>query len=44
LTTKDNLVRYNQKLKTLEIEDKAKQLGAKSGDTLLVYGNEMTID
>jgi hypothetical protein len=31
-------------MQSLNIEQKAKALGAKKGDTLLIYGNEMVID
>jgi hypothetical protein len=31
-------------METIKIEEKAKQLGAHVGDTLLIYGNEFTID
>jgi GTP-binding protein len=44
LDTKDNIVRYNQKMQTIFVEDTAKKQGAKPGDTLLIYGNEFTID
>lgn len=44
LDTSDNIIRYNQKLKNLEIEEKVKQLGGKRGDTMLIYDNELTLD
>jgi GTP-binding protein len=44
LDTKDNIVRYNQKIQTIKIEETAKKLGAHSGDTLLIYGNEFILD
>jgi hypothetical protein len=44
LDTKDNIIRYNQKMQTIHVEEKAKSLGANTGDTLLIYGNEFTID
>lgn len=44
LTTSDNLIRFNQKMETLDVENKAKSLGAKPGDTLLVGNNELIID
>jgi hypothetical protein len=28
----------------LNVEAKAKRLGAKNGDTLLIYGQELTVD
>jgi hypothetical protein len=37
-------VRYNQKMQTIQVEETAKELGAKPGDTLLIYGNEFTVD
>jgi GTP-binding protein len=44
LDTKDNIVRYNQKMKTIKVEETARQMGAKAGHSLLIYGNELTID
>ncbi len=44
LDTSDNIIRYNQKLKNLEIEEKVKELGGKRGDTMLIYDNELTLD
>jgi Obg family GTPase CgtA-like protein len=44
LTTPDNIIRFNQKLQTSQAEEKAKQLGAKRGDTLVVAGTKFTID
>lgn len=44
LDTKDNIIRFNQKMLTLNIESKAKLIGAKSGDTLKIYGNDFVID
>ena len=44
LDTKDNTIRYNQKMLTLGVEKKAKSLGAKVGDTLKIYGNDFVID
>jgi hypothetical protein len=31
-------------MQTIGVEEKAKKLGAQPGDTLLIYGNEFTID
>jgi hypothetical protein len=31
-------------METIKVEEKAKKLGANAGDTLLIYGNEFTID
>ncbi|MDR0545959.1 MAG: Obg family GTPase CgtA, partial [Mycoplasmataceae bacterium] len=44
LTTKDNILRYNQKMQTIGVEQKAKELGAKTGETINIYGNVLTID
>lgn len=44
LDTQDNIMRYNQKLKNLKIEDKVKQMGAKIGDTLLIYNNQLILE
>ena len=44
LKTNDNIIRYNQKLKYLDIEDKIKKLGGVKGDTLLIYGNELVLE
>lgn len=44
LKTKDNIIRYNQKMLTIGVEEKAKAYGAKSGDILNIYGNELVID
>ena len=44
LKTNDNIIRFNQKIKNLDVENKIKKLGGAKGDTLLIYGNEMVID
>ena len=44
LKTNDNIIRYNQKLKYLDIEDKIKKLGGVKGDTLLIYENELLLE
>lgn len=44
LSTTDNIIRYNQKMKNVNVEEKVKQLGGEKGDTLIVYGNELTVD
>ncbi len=44
LKTNDNIIRFNQKIKNLDIENKIKKSGGVKGDTLLIYGNEMVID
>ena len=44
LKTNDNIIRFNQKIKKLDIENKIKKRGGIKGDTLLIYGNEMVID
>ncbi|MDR0826129.1 MAG: GTPase ObgE [Mycoplasmataceae bacterium] len=44
LKTKDNIIRYNQKMLTIGVEETAKSYGAKPGDILNIYGNELVID
>lgn len=44
LDTQDNIMRYNDKLKNIKLEDKVKQKGGHVGDTLLIYGNEMVLE
>lgn len=44
LTTKDNILRYNQKMQTIGVEQEAKKMGAKAGDTLIIYTNTLVID
>lgn len=44
LDTKDNIIRYNQKLETINFNEVVKQLGAKVGDNLYVYGQTFTVD
>jgi hypothetical protein len=44
LDTKDNLFRFNQKMESVDVEKKAKNKGAKSGDALIVYGNELVVE
>ena len=44
LDTNDNIMRHNMKLKNIGVEEKVKKLGGKVGDTLLIYGNELTIE
>jgi len=44
LDTSDNNFRFNQKIANVKAEDKAKELGAKKGDTLVICGTEFTID
>lgn len=45
LTTKENMMRYNQKLKSLKVEATLKrEYGAKTGDTLLAYDHDLQID
>lgn len=41
LTTQDNVVRFNQKMQTVEVETKLKELGAQKGDTIKIYNVEM---
>lgn len=44
LTTQDNIIRFNQKMKTVMIEDILREKGAKPGDTIRMYGVEMQYD
>ncbi len=44
LTTKDNIIRFNQKMLSIDVENKAKQLGAIKGDILKIYNLEFVID
>ena len=44
LKTNDNIIRFNQKIKNLDIENEIKKRGGAKGDTLLIYGNEMVVD
>lgn len=44
LTTKDNIIRFNQKMLSIDVENKAKQLGAVKGDTLKIYDLEFVVD
>ncbi|WEK83073.1 MAG: GTPase ObgE [Mycoplasma sp.] len=44
LTTADNIMRYNMKLKHVGIEEKIKKLGGVKNDTLLIYTNELVVE
>ncbi len=44
LKTNDNIIRFNNKIKSLDVENKIKKLGGIKGDTLIIYDNEMVID
>ncbi len=44
LTTKDNIIRFNQKMLSIGVEEKAKELGAIKGDTLEIYDLEFVVD
>lgn len=44
LTTKDNIIRFNQKMLSIDVENKAKQLGAIKGDTLKIYDLEFVVE
>lgn len=41
LSTEDNIIRFNQKMKTAKIEETLKTLGAKKNDIIRMYGVEM---
>lgn len=44
LNTQDNIVRFNQKMQSLNVEEILKEKGAKKGDTLKIYNIEMELD
>ena len=44
LDTDQNIMRYNDKLKKLNVENKVKAKGGVKGDTLHIYGNEMVLE
>ena len=44
LDNDQNLMRYNDKLKQLNVENKVKAKGGVVGDTLKIYGNEMILE
>lgn len=44
LNTQDNLIRYNQKLESIEFNLKLAQAGAKKGDTIHVYQNTLEFE
>lgn len=44
LTTKDNIVRFNQKMKTVDVEETLKQMGANKGDTIIIYEAELVFE
>ncbi len=44
LTTQDNIVRFNQKMKTAQIEETLRTMGAKRGDIISMYGVEMVYE
>lgn len=44
LDTSDNIVRYNDKLKKIDLENRIKKLGGVKGDTLHIYQNELTLE
>ncbi len=44
LTTQDNIVRFNQKMKTAQIEETLRTMGAKKGDIINMYGVEMVYE
>lgn len=41
LSTPDNIIRFNQKMKTAKVEEALKKLGAMHGDTIKIYNIEM---
>ena len=44
LDNDQNIMRYNDKLKILNVENKVKAKGGIVGDTLRIYGNEMVLE
>lgn len=44
LDTPDNIIRYNQKISKLNLEQQLYKLGANSSDTILIYGNEVVFN
>ena len=44
LDNDQNIMRYNDKLKQLNVENKVKSKGGVIGDTLRIYGNEMVLE
>lgn len=44
LDTNDNIIRYNDKLKKIKLEEQIKKLGGVVGDTLHIYGNELVLE
>ncbi len=44
LTTDDNMVRYHQKLKTVNLEEALLKNGAQPGDTILIYKNSLNFE
>lgn len=44
LKSPDNIIRYNQKIKSLEIEKELYKNGAKKSDVFFIYGNEVVLD
>ena len=44
LNTPDNLIRFNQKLENLQLEEKLKSMGAKKGDTIKIYNVEINYE
>lgn len=41
INTPDNLIRFNQKLNSLGLESKLKEMGAEDGDTVDIYGTQI---
>lgn len=41
INTPDNLIRFNQKLNSLGLEAKLKEMGAEDGDTVDIYGTQI---
>ncbi len=44
LDTSDNIIRYNEKLKKIKLEERIKKMGGIKGDTLHIYGNELLLE
>lgn len=44
LNTADNIIRFNQKLANVNLEEKLKNLGANKGDTIRIYGVDINYE
>lgn len=44
LNTQDNIIRFNQKMKSAQVEETLKSIGAQKGDIIKMYNVEMVVD